>query len=55
MDGVIYKDNEHVFQVEPYKINFVDGSGSGDAFTAGMAIGISESWPTLDSLKLGQF
>ena len=53
MDGVIYKDNEHVFQVEPYKINFVDGSGSGDAFTAGMAIGISESWPTLDSLKFG--
>jgi sugar/nucleoside kinase (ribokinase family) len=53
MDGVIYKDNKHVFQVEPYKINFVDGSGSGDAFTAGMAIGISESWPTLDSLKFG--
>jgi sugar/nucleoside kinase (ribokinase family) len=51
--GVFYKDLECVYQVEPYKINFVDGSGSGDAFTAGMAIGISESWPTLDSLKFG--
>ena len=51
--GVLYKDLECVYQVEPYKINFVDGSGSGDAFTAGMAIGISESWPTLDSLKFG--
>ena len=51
--GVFYKDLESVYQLEPYKINFVDGSGSGDAFTAGMAIGISESWPTLDSLKFG--
>jgi sugar/nucleoside kinase (ribokinase family) len=51
--GVYYKDLECVYQLEPYKINFVDGSGSGDAFTAGMAIGISESWPTLDSLKFG--
>ena len=52
-NGVYYKDLECVYQLEPYKINFVDGSGSGDAFTAGMAIGISESWPTLDSLKFG--
>ena len=52
-NGVFYKDLECLYQLEPYKINFVDGSGSGDAFTAGMAIGISESWPTLDSLKFG--
>jgi len=52
-EGVFFKDQESVYQLEPYKIDFVDGSGSGDAFTAGMAIGISESWPTLDSLKFG--
>lgn len=51
--GVLYKDQDCFYQVDPYKINFVDGSGSGDAFTAGMAIGISESWPTLNSLKFG--
>ena len=51
--GVYFKDLESVYQLEPYKIDFVDGSGSGDAFTAGMAIGISESWPILDSLKFG--
>ncbi|MFZ9701697.1 MAG: carbohydrate kinase family protein [Candidatus Nanopelagicales bacterium] len=52
-NGVIYRDSKDFFRIEPYEIDFVDGSGAGDAFTAGMAIGISESWPLTESLKFG--
>jgi len=53
MDGVYFKDRTSNYRIEPYKIDFVDGSGSGDAFTAGLAIGISESWAVVDALKFG--
>lgn len=52
-NGVIFRNSQEFLQVQPYEIEFVDGSGAGDAFTAGMAIGISESWPLADSLKFG--
>jgi sugar/nucleoside kinase (ribokinase family) len=32
-------------------VDYVDGSGSGDAFAAGFLLGLSEGWPAEETLR----
>lgn len=50
-DGAVYADAERVLRVRPYDIELVDGSGAGDAFTAGLVTGMVEGWPIEQSLR----
>ena len=40
-------------QYRPHKITEIDPTGAGDAFSAGLAMGILSNIPTIDILKLG--
>jgi sugar/nucleoside kinase (ribokinase family) len=44
-DGAVYADPDRVIRVLPFKVDAVDGSGAGDAFTAGIIVGLIEGWP----------
>jgi len=50
-DGAIYADPTQVIQVKPLAIDYVDGSGAGDAFTAGIVIGMLRQWPIEHTLR----
>jgi sugar/nucleoside kinase (ribokinase family) len=50
-EGAIYADSTQTIQVEPLAIDYVDGSGAGDAFTAGIVIGMLRQWPIEDTLR----
>lgn len=49
--GAVYADGQRVLMVDPLPIDFVDGSGSGDAFTAGFVLGLLRGWPIEDTLR----
>lgn len=50
-DGAVYADADRVLRVRPYDIELVDGSGAGDAFTAGLVTGMLEGWPIEETLR----
>jgi sugar/nucleoside kinase (ribokinase family) len=50
--GVISVSDEQRLEVAAYPVNFVDGSGGGDAFNAGYILGLLEDRSEIDCLKL---
>jgi sugar/nucleoside kinase (ribokinase family) len=50
-DGAVYADPARVIRVQPYPVEAVDGSGAGDAFTAGIIVGLIEGWPPEQRLR----
>jgi sugar/nucleoside kinase (ribokinase family) len=50
-DGAVYADPSGVIQVQPFPVEAVDGSGAGDAFTAGIILGLIEGWPAERRLR----
>lgn len=49
--GAVYASTQQVLMVDPLPIEFMDGSGAGDAFTAGFVLGMLRSWPIKDTLR----
>lgn len=49
--GAIYVDHERTVRVLPLPVTSVDGSGAGDAFTAGLIYGIVNDWPIEKRLR----
>jgi len=50
-DGAVYADPARAIQVRPHPVEVVDGSGAGDAFTAGIILGLVEGWPAEQRLR----
>jgi sugar/nucleoside kinase (ribokinase family) len=50
--GVISVSDEHRLSLGVYPIDFVDGSGGGDAFNAGYIVGLLDGRSELDCLRL---
>ncbi|MGC8639954.1 MAG: carbohydrate kinase family protein [Isosphaeraceae bacterium] len=50
--GVISVSDDHRLEVGAYPVEFVDGSGGGDAFDAGYIVGLLEDRPEIECLKL---
>jgi sugar/nucleoside kinase (ribokinase family) len=50
--GVISVSDAHRLRLGAYPVDFVDGSGGGDAFNAGYIVGMLEGRSELDCLKL---
>ena len=40
-----------VLESPVYPVEFVDGSGTGDAFAAGFIVGLLEDWPLSETLR----
>jgi sugar/nucleoside kinase (ribokinase family) len=51
--GTLLMTGQEVLEVGVYPVEFVDGSGSGDAFAAGFILGLLEGWPLPDVLRFG--
>ena len=49
--GTLLKNQETSLYADTYPINFVDGSGSGDAFAAGYITSMVEGWDVKRSLS----
>ncbi|MFM7147727.1 MAG: carbohydrate kinase family protein [Actinomycetales bacterium] len=49
--GAVYADTDRILITDPLPIDYVDGSGSGDAFTAGFVLGRLRDWPMEDTLR----
>lgn len=49
--GTLVKNRETTLHADVYPINFIDGSGSGDAFAAGFITGLVEGWDLKKSLE----
>jgi sugar/nucleoside kinase (ribokinase family) len=50
--GTLYMSASETISSGIYSVDYVDGSGSGDAFDAGFTIGLIEGFPVEDTLKL---
>jgi sugar/nucleoside kinase (ribokinase family) len=50
-DGAVYADPARVIRVRPFPVEAVDGSGAGDAFSAGIIFGLIEGWPPEQRLR----
>jgi sugar/nucleoside kinase (ribokinase family) len=50
--GLISMSAEHCYKLGVYPVDFIDGSGGGDAFNAGYIVGLLENRPELECLKL---
>ncbi len=49
--GTLVAERDAVWTAGVYPINFVDGSGSGDAFDAGWIVGMLQGWDTPTTLR----
>lgn len=49
--GAVYADAQRAVTIEPLPISYVDGSGAGDAFTAGIVTGMLRAWSVDDTLR----
>jgi 2-dehydro-3-deoxygluconokinase len=53
-DGAVLYDREGVWPVAPVPVaGVVDPVGAGDAFAAGVVVGLLRGWPMLDGVRLG--
>jgi len=50
-EGLLVRTAHHVRHLAAPSVDVVDGSGAGDAFTAGLIVGILEGWPLERSLS----
>ncbi len=50
-DGAVYADSRVLLRVDPLRLDSVDQSGAGDAFTGGLIVGLLEGWPTEMALR----
>ncbi len=50
--GLISVSDEQRLKISAFPVDFVDGSGGGDAFNAGYIVGLLEGRPELECLKL---
>lgn len=49
--GTLLMDESAIYEAGVFPIDFVDGSGSGDAFGAGFIAGLVEGWDIVDTLR----
>jgi sugar/nucleoside kinase (ribokinase family) len=49
--GAVYADPGRVIRVRPFPVEAVDGSGAGDAFSAGIIFGLIQGWPPEQRLR----
>jgi len=50
-NGALFMDSDNLINVQPLEVDFVDGSGAGDAFAAGVVVGMREKWPIGQTLR----
>jgi len=51
--GILYFDEQKQFQTGTYPVEYVSGSGSGDAFCAGLIAGLLEGLPAFEAVRWG--
>ena len=51
-NGSLVRTKDKIIRASSYKIEVVDGSGGGDAFSAGLIFGLMNNWSLTDTLKL---
>jgi sugar/nucleoside kinase (ribokinase family) len=51
LEGALYADADIAIGVNPLEVDYVDGSGAGDAFAAGLIVGLLEDWPIEFTLR----
>jgi ribokinase len=51
--GVLWASRDGIHQIPALDVNVVDSVGAGDAFNAGLAVGLSENQSILESIALG--
>ncbi len=51
--GVLWASEKGLKQIPALEVNVVDSVGAGDAFNAGLAVGLSENRPVLEAIALG--
>jgi ribokinase len=51
--GVLWASKEGIKEILALKVNVIDSVGAGDAFNAGLAVGLSENKSIIDAIKLG--
>lgn len=51
--GAIWASKDGVHDVPALKVKVVDSVGAGDAFNAGLAVGLSEKRPMIESISMG--
>jgi sugar/nucleoside kinase (ribokinase family) len=49
--GLVVKRGPGVWRVGAFPVDFVDGTGAGDAFAAGLMVGLLEKWPLEKTLR----
>lgn len=49
--GTLLMNESSVYEAATFPVDFVDGSGSGDAFAAGFITGLVEQWDTAETLR----
>jgi len=50
-EGSLLKSKDKTIRAFPYQVDFVDGSGAGDAFDAGFITGLLSNWSSEDTLE----
>jgi len=51
--GVLWASENGLKQIPALVVNVVDSVGAGDAFNAGLAVGLSENMPVIEAIALG--
>lgn len=51
--GVLWASHESIVTVPALPVEVIDSVGAGDAFNAGLAVGLSENMPVADAIALG--
>lgn len=51
--GAVYRDAKEILRTKSYEVPFVDGTGSGDAFTAGFLFGLLDGCDVRTCLQFG--